>query len=622
MATKSIIPIEVDDQSFKAFYDLFQQFQDKLGELPEDWKQVHAAAEGSHEALAGAAGAIVESMVQAKEHARQLASNMKDAVEAQKQFRITTGEGETGLKKMNIEAKELAHTIFGIGKFLFKMSAIGVATAAGSLFGIDKLAEHAVGNQRAARGLGLTTGQLRAFQTDIGSRYMDDNVLESVANARNDLTGRVWLQRALGTSSDQIDKANTGDLAAQLAIKVHDWWASTPQSQHNESFFQSTGFEQSGISLDMARQIGNTDRGELTRARQQYNTDASSLNVSDRSTDALYGFSRQLDLAGRSLETFLTNRLGDPSLNEALGNLLSTLEKDAEVLVNEIFSKENLDVLSHGIDTLTGILGGKEFKDDVKILADGIGQIAKAIMVALRLIAPSTDQGPTTDKDGNPVLEDMESHQTHGLGDRQANGGDTWLGRYFLNRQDYYGGNGQGNATYGGPYYGTINPKTQQGKDNLAYLGGLEKTLKLPEGLLASTVSVESSGIANALSNKGAMGAMQLMPGTAKQYGVTDPNDFAQNVRGGASYYAWLQSRYKGDLRKEIGAYNWGPGNLDKAVAQYGDKWESHAPAETQNQIKQVLALMARNQNQNTVKIEITNKAGANVAVSANAGNG
>lgn len=618
MANKTVIPIEIDDSQFKAFAELFGQFQGKLADLPSDWDKVNESASNTQDALAAAMGVMTESMLQAKEHAKDLSEYLKQATEAQKQFRKATGQAESSMKRMTKDAKELAHTLFGIGKYLFKISVLGLGTAVGGMFGLDRLALSAINNQRSARGLGMTTGQLRAFQTDFGSRYMDDSVLQSVATARNDLTNRVWMKRALGISDDQMDKANAGDLAAQLAIKVHDWWSSTPQAQHNDAFYQATGFGQSGISLEMARQLGNTNREELVRARNQYGQDAQGLTVSDHATDSLYGFTRQLDLAGQKLQALLTNRVSE--LGPALGNLMTQMEKGAEVLVNEIFSKKNVDALSSGIQTLSNFLGSQEFKDDVKTLVSGIGQIAKAIMAAMRMISPDS---ATTDKDGNPVQETMAGHQRQAINDPQAGGGDTWVGRYFLSRDDYIGSGkvAQSGAEYGGPYYNQINPNTQKGRSNLAYASGLEKTLGLPAGLLSASIAAESSGMANATSNKGALGAMQLMPGTAKEYGVTDPFDFAQNVRGGASYYAWLQDRYKGDLRKQIGAYNWGPGNLDKAVGKYGNDWESHAPSETRNHIRRVVDLMAKDRNKPIkVEVDVTNRSGTNVAVSTNAG--
>jgi hypothetical protein len=82
--------------------------------------------------------------------------------------------------------------------------------------------------------------------------------------------------------------------------------------------------------------------------------------------------------------------------------------------------------------------------------------------------------------------------------------------------------------------------------------------------LLHSLIQQESGGDPAARSPKGALGLMQLMPGTAKDMGV-DPADPLQNLRGGAKYLRSLLDRYKGDEKLALAAYNAGPGNVDKA---------------------------------------------------------
>jgi len=83
--------------------------------------------------------------------------------------------------------------------------------------------------------------------------------------------------------------------------------------------------------------------------------------------------------------------------------------------------------------------------------------------------------------------------------------------------------------------------------------------------LLDSVMHAESRGNAKvAVSPKGAIGLMQLLPGTAAEMGV-DPNDPDQNVLGGARYLAMLLKRYGGDTKLAVAAYNAGMKNVDKA---------------------------------------------------------
>jgi len=83
--------------------------------------------------------------------------------------------------------------------------------------------------------------------------------------------------------------------------------------------------------------------------------------------------------------------------------------------------------------------------------------------------------------------------------------------------------------------------------------------------LVSSVISVESGFDQRAVSPKGARGLMQLMPQTAKQYGVRDVYDARQNVEGGVAYLKDLTVRYGGDLRLALAAYNAGPEAVAKA---------------------------------------------------------
>ncbi len=93
-----------------------------------------------------------------------------------------------------------------------------------------------------------------------------------------------------------------------------------------------------------------------------------------------------------------------------------------------------------------------------------------------------------------------------------------------------------------------------------------EQKYNLPPSLLKAVASVETGGTfkADLVSAKGASGIMQLMPDTAKALGVTDRNDKAQSIEGGAKLLRELLDRYNGNLNLAIAAYNAGPTAVDK----------------------------------------------------------
>lgn len=91
---------------------------------------------------------------------------------------------------------------------------------------------------------------------------------------------------------------------------------------------------------------------------------------------------------------------------------------------------------------------------------------------------------------------------------------------------------------------------------------------RLDPALLHAVIRAESSYNPWAVSNKGAVGLMQLMPGTAARYGVRDRQNPVENIEGGARYLSDLIDMFPSDLRLVIAAYNAG----ENAVKRHGNK--------------------------------------------------
>ena len=96
-----------------------------------------------------------------------------------------------------------------------------------------------------------------------------------------------------------------------------------------------------------------------------------------------------------------------------------------------------------------------------------------------------------------------------------------------------------------------------------AVIQAAARVYNVDPALVRAVVKAESNFTPTAVSKAGAKGLMQLMPGTASAYGVTDPFDPVQNVFAGTAFLGSLLRRYGGDVTRALAAYNAGPRAVD-----------------------------------------------------------
>lgn len=121
-------------------------------------------------------------------------------------------------------------------------------------------------------------------------------------------------------------------------------------------------------------------------------------------------------------------------------------------------------------------------------------------------------------------------------------------------------------------------------EDYTSYVEKAASKYAIEPELIHAVIKTESNGNQRAVSKKGAVGLMQLMPSTATDMAVLNPFNPEENIEGGVKYLKYLLERFNGDLTLALAAYNAGP----KVVEKYGN-----VPpiSETREYVKKILAL-------------------------------
>lgn len=128
-------------------------------------------------------------------------------------------------------------------------------------------------------------------------------------------------------------------------------------------------------------------------------------------------------------------------------------------------------------------------------------------------------------------------------------------------------------------------PLHQKYEDYQSLIQEVAASTSLEPALLHAVIQTESAFNPKAVSPKGAVGLMQLMPATAKRFGVTDRTDATSNVYGGARYLRYLLGMFNNNMKLALAGYNAG----ENAVKRYGNKIPPYR--ETKGYVKKVMRL-------------------------------
>lgn len=456
-------------------------------------------------------------------------------------------------KKLVDDTKSVASNLAGATVTLLKWASLGTIAGgllgAGGLFGLDRLAMDVGDNRRSAQGLGISTAEKRAFGLDFG-RYVDPSLLDRVSEAQSDVSKR-WAFGASGVQN--VDSMNAAQAASQMLLAAKKF-ADTHNPNSYVNMMGATGLDQF-FSLADIKRLHETPLEDIQNSAGDYGTDRGSLGLTNDTQKRWQDFSIQMSRAGSTIENVFVRGL-EP-LVPALTNLSASFTTAVEAFMESPHLKEWIESLGKGIEKFATYIGSSEFENNVRDFVDDVSALAHAIVNALRwlgVVPRARDEGDKWEHGGRQDMLDDDSE-----GGRPTSGG---------------AGAPQKKSPWNDPRLRDDAPSDDGTPTKSSW--------SAPTDMMARILQAESSGGTNAgYSRAGALGPYQLMPETAKQYGVTDRTDPVQSARGARAYMSDLLKKYSGDTARALAAYNWGPSNVDRDVASHGDAWRSFLPAET-----------------------------------------
>lgn len=546
MATKSIIEIDLLDEKFQAFNEQMLKLQSILEAMPGQWKNIAKEIKEAEKAEAKAASQ------EDKDH--------KAKSKREKDFNKVLVDRHKALgnvaKITTRIAKDMANTAISAAKWL-------TLGAIGSGFGLGALAAAVSSDRRAAQGLGITTGQYRSAQI-YGERYFDVNsLLGNLADIQSDIRKQPILAR-IGV------KESKGKNAAELLPEVATQLRGIYQKYHGQqAIIEATGATQLAPFEDI-RRLGNLTKEEFKLFIDNLHNGNDAFKTQDELDRAWQTFKQNLQVAGKSIEVTLITALND--LTGPLGDLAKAIGVAIDAFLKNPLLKEWIASFGEGIKYFADYLSGDDFKKTLDGFLNAVADVAEAVGDAAKWIAGITGYKTTRQKEEEQHFEKFAQE----------------LEGHYPDKFDDFS-----KKLVGQPH---DSGEVMKEPELEAYFKRMEIANGLPEGILSQLYTVESGRGKHLLSDAGAEGPFQLMPGTSKALHVTNPYDVKSATPGVVKLLVENLKRFNGDVDKALAAWNWNPHDLElflSGAPNYPDKSGrvhdvSKIPDETRNFLKKM----------------------------------
>ena len=267
MSEKTVIEVDVKDESFQRFKEAFHEFEQSLDEMPNGWSKVDQAIGSTGTAMGGA-----------NRQATKFSRTLHKLDRAQHSFGSALGTGSRGLGVFGGMAKAAGDGLIamagGIGLVITGIAAIGVAAAKATI-SLDKLT---AAKFKSSKEVGLTMGQQTTFNT-YGSQLFanPEEMLAKMRDAKLNYLDRTPLYH-LGITNAEIDKDNAAQLSMLYASKAKAYLHTLPIGARGLIATQS-GMQIIGGTSEVSL-LDQTKSAQIAKYNEEYNKHIASANIS------------------------------------------------------------------------------------------------------------------------------------------------------------------------------------------------------------------------------------------------------------------------------------------------------------------------------------------------------
>lgn len=564
MVAKSIVDIDVNDDKFVAFMERFREYQSALDDLPEAWRVAAVGigesskqtekAKGEAKELGAEFNAVAEAILTINSGIDRLNANLEDSKKKQDEFNKSTRSAKGFLSDATKDAKSLAgHIKEATASLLSWGGIVGIFTGVlgvGGLFGINRLAATTGAQRFTSLGLGTSIGALDStainYQKALGNPA---GTLGAIRDSQMDLSKR-WTFQAMGINNPDQDPAK---LLPQMIRNARDIFVQSGSTLQGAQAHGLTNF----FTLDDLNRFKNMSDEEITAMEKRAQQDARMLQITDQQARQWQDFNVQLDYSSQSIRNTFVRGLGPltpqlSKLSDALSGAIDTVLKSPEL-------GKWIDALARGIERFGNYLSSPEFTSDVLSFMDGVKRLGQSVSRLIDLFA------------GKISLSEFMSGSSSILGSSTREDAE--------GSQPYVPGSESDPRVWGVLKWGKMASGVAPTQYD-DYFSEAAKKYNVDPRWLKAIAAGESSWDQNAVSEAGAKGLMQVMPGNFQP--GENPFDPRDNIMAGARVFSWAMQSANGDLDEALRYYNGGsrrgsaenrayPGRIrEKYAAMYG----------------------------------------------------